>query len=106
MADFEAREGDVLVVSYPEIKLPIAQYASVTVGGVTYSRKLATGDDPQAEYDKIYDFLKRNAERDAATKVRLWSTEMRGAGKAPPPLDSGLRGVAPGMPVRERGSVK
>jgi hypothetical protein len=64
-----AREGDVLVVSYGEHTIPIAQYANVKVGGLTYSRKLAEGDDVEAEYTRVYAFLKRRAMLDGQAKV-------------------------------------
>lgn len=83
--DFVAREGDVFVVSYPEVKVPLAtKYASVTVGGLIYTRRMLKGESVQAEHDRIYSFLKRMAEREAKEKVRLWAEEM--AGKRPPPL--------------------
>jgi len=72
-----AREGDTLVVSYPEVKIPLAKFAIAGVGGLIYTRQLKAGDDAQAEYDRIYAFLKRAAERDAKEKVQLWAAELR-----------------------------
>lgn len=80
------REGDVLVVSYPEVKIPLAtKYSTITVGGLIYTRRLAPGDVVQDEYDKIYAFLKSMAERDAREKVKLWTEELAGVHKRPPP---------------------
>ena len=76
---FDVRDGDVLVVSYPEVTIPIAPYASVKVGGLIYTRKLVHGDDIGEEYDRIYAFLQSNAEADAAEKVQLWAKEMGGS---------------------------
>lgn len=72
-----AREGDVLVVSYPECKVPISRYASAAIGGLIYTRRLKEGDDVQDEHDRIYAFLRRNAEREAKEKVKLWTDELR-----------------------------
>lgn len=72
-----AREGDTLVVSYPEVKLPLTtKFGTITVGGLIYTRKLVSGDNAEAEYDRIYLFLKRLAERDAREKVKLWNDEL------------------------------
>lgn len=73
---FDVREGDVLVVHYPEVTVPIAPYASVKVGGLIYTRQLVKGDDVAKQYDRIYAFLKGRAERDANEKVKAWSAEM------------------------------
>jgi hypothetical protein len=80
------REGDVLVVSYPEVKIPLAtKYSTITAGGLIYTRRLVPGDIAQIEYDKIYGFLKSMAERDAREKVKLWTEELAGAQRRPPP---------------------
>lgn len=86
------REGDVLVVSYPEVKIPLAKFTFATVGGLIYTRRLVPGDDIQNEYDQIYAFLERNAERSAREKVRKWAAEL----SAPPPA----KAVAPKPPER------
>lgn len=77
-AGFEARDGDVLVVSYPEVKLPVSpgSYAMVTVGGLIYTRQLRAGDDVDAEQRKIYAWLKRRAEADARVKVEEFSKQL------------------------------
>lgn len=83
--DFVAREGDVFVVSYPEVKVPLAaKFSTITVGGLIYTRRLVAGDSVEKEHDRIYAFLKRMAERDAREKVQLWTEEI--SGKRPPPL--------------------
>ena len=93
---FLANEGDVLVVSYPEVKLPIAgsRYAMVSVGGLIYTRKLREGDDVQAEHDRIYGWLRTNAERSAREKLEAWAAELAGS-SAPKPAP---RAAAPMVP--------
>jgi hypothetical protein len=84
-----ARDGDVLVVSYPEVKIPLTtKYGIVGVGGLIYTRKLVEGDVVQDEHDKVYAFLQRMAERDAREKVRAWTQELESArqNRTPPPL--------------------
>lgn len=72
-----AREGDVIVVSYPEVTIPLpTKYATVKCGGLIYTRRLVDGDNVQIEHERIYAFLKRTAERDAREKVRVWSEEL------------------------------
>lgn len=78
-AGFEAREGDVLVVSYPEVTVPVVQYSAVKVGGLIYTRRIQKGDDPNEQYEKIYAWLKRKAEKAANEKVADWSKQLRGA---------------------------
>lgn len=102
MADDElvAREGDVLVVSYPEIKVPLTtKFASVTVGGLIYTRRMNLGDVVQVEHDKIYAFLKRNAEHQAKEKVREWTEEL--SGKRPPALPPLPKPAGPGAPPQQ-----
>ena len=77
-AGFEAREGDILVVSYPEVTVPVVQYSAVKVGGLIYTRRLQKGDDPNEQHDRIYAWLKRKAERAANEKVEAWSKQLRG----------------------------
>jgi hypothetical protein len=75
----KARDGDVLVVSYPEVTVPLTtKYASVKIGGLIYTRRLVAGEEVQAEYDSIYRFLKGMAQRDAHEKVRVWTQELAG----------------------------
>lgn len=77
---FDAREGDVLVVNYPEVSVPLAGYGvNCKVGGLMYTRRLLPGDDVAKQYDRIYAFLKARAERDANEKVRAWAEEVRKA---------------------------
>lgn len=73
---FAPRDNDVLVVTYGEVKVPVIQYSTVSVGGLTYSRQLRVGDNPQQEYENIYGFLRLNAEKTAVEKVRLWADEL------------------------------
>lgn len=85
--DFDARDGDVLVVSYPEVKIPLAtKYSTITVGGLIYTRQMRANDSPAAEYEKVYAFLRRVAEADAREKVRVWNEELAAKAKQPPPL--------------------
>lgn len=79
MAKLYARDGDVLVVSYPEVKVPVAPYTAVAIGNLIYTRKLLAGDDTDEQYTQIYEFLKRRAEADGAEKIRDWSNEFKKA---------------------------
>jgi hypothetical protein len=81
-----ARQGDVLVVSYPEVKIPVARFNIVSVGGLSYSRQMNKGDSVEQEYDRIYAFLRGTAERDARQKVKLWAEELSGSRPKPPPI--------------------
>lgn len=77
--DFEVRDGDILVVSYPEVTLPLpAKFSGVKVGGWIYTRKLRDGDNATEQASKIYAWLSRVAERTGAEKVKLWATEFGG----------------------------
>lgn len=81
-AVLEARDGDVLVVQFPEQKVGIPNsYSSVTLAGLTYSRRLVAGDDPGAEYDRIYAFLKARAERDGRERLREFAAEVEASRK-------------------------
>ena len=75
--DFEAREGDVLVVSYPEVTIPLRQYASAKVGGLIYTRKLREGESVAEQFEKVYAFLTKRAENDAREKVKRYAMELR-----------------------------
>lgn len=77
--DVRARAGDVLVVSFPEITLPIAQYSNVKLGGLTYSRQLVDGESVSEQYDKIYAFLKNRALQDGQAKVAEAKAELERA---------------------------
>lgn len=95
MGSLIAREGDVLVVMYPEVKVPIAQYWTVGVGALTYSRKLVAGDDVDAEYEKVYSFLKAKAEKDGREKLAAFSNEVAAAGAATRGLARGVTAPKP-----------
>lgn len=84
MESLTAREGDVLVVQYGEVKIPVIQYSTVSVGGLTYSRQLKAGENVSVEYDKVYAFLKSAAERDGREKIRAYSEELRPSPKPQP----------------------
>lgn len=75
--DFEAREGDVLVVSYPEITIPLKQYASCKVGGLIYTRRMLAGDSVADQFERVYRYLEKRAEADARDKVRKYAEELR-----------------------------
>lgn len=77
--EFEPRDGDVLVVSYPEANVGLGgnSYSSVKVGGLIYTRKLVEGDDPEEQYRKIYAYLERLALRDGRAKIALFMEELR-----------------------------
>lgn len=75
----EARDGDNLVVSYPEVTIPIGSYSSVKVGGLIYTRKLVAGEDVAEQYTRIYAFLKSRADADARVKVAQYQDELKRA---------------------------
>lgn len=95
MSALIAREGDVLVVTYPEVKVPVAQYWTVGIGNLIYTRKLVEGDDVSAEYDRVYAFLKSKAERDGREKLKAYSEEAR---PAPPPPKPAVGAQPPALP--------
>lgn len=78
-AGFTPREGDVLVVSYPEVTISLGgnSFSAVKVGGLIYTRKLIDGDDPGEQYRKIYAFLERRALIDGREKVKLYQEELK-----------------------------
>lgn len=80
-AGFEVRDGDRLTVMYHGAKLQIAPYNSVELDGGIYSRTLKEGDDPVAEWDRIYAYLERKALEHARKKLRTMSTELHRARK-------------------------
>lgn len=77
--NIDVREGDVLVVSYPESTIGLGgnSYSSVKVGGIAYTRKLVEGDDVAEQYRKIYDFLAARAQADGREKVKLYREELQ-----------------------------
>ena len=84
-AGFEPREGDVLVVSYPEVTIPLkVNYASVKIGGWIYTSRLAAGDDVREQARLIYDYLRAHAEHFGAEKVRDFAAEFA-SGNLPQP---------------------
>ena len=76
---FEAREGDVLFVSYSGAKLSIAQYSNVELDSASYSRKLRDGDNVAEEWDRVYTFLKNKAVAGAKEKLRTYADELNRA---------------------------
>lgn len=77
---FKTRDGDVLVVNWPEIKVPVIQFSTVSVGGLSYTRRLTDGEDPEVVYHQIYAFLERVGQRDAREKLAAWGAEFKKAG--------------------------
>lgn len=78
--EIKARPGDVLVVSYPEMKIPIPDtFGNITIGGLIYTRQLLDGDDVSAEFERIYEFLKQKAIRHGREKVAEFAAEVRRA---------------------------
>lgn len=75
--DFTAREGDVLVVSYPEVTIPLRQYASAKIGGLIYTRRLIEGESVAEQFERVYAFLSARAEADAREKVKRYAMELR-----------------------------
>lgn len=75
----DVRDGDTLVVSYPEVTIPIAQYSVVKVGGLTYTRQLRVGDDVAHEHDRIYNFLRQRVETEARVKCAHFVGELQRA---------------------------
>lgn len=75
--DFEPRDGDVMVVHYGAVKVPLpaGKFGSIEVGGESYSRQLRAGDDVGEQYEKVYGFLKGRAERAAKEKVTNWHSQ-------------------------------
>lgn len=68
---FEPRDGDVLVVTYPEVTLPLPkQYAMMKFGGLIYTRQLRAGDDVTATAEAIGGWLTRTAELSGIAKYR------------------------------------
>ena len=77
-AEFDVRDGDVMVISYPEITLPLPKaYSSVKIGGWIYTRRLCAGDNLRDQATKIYDFLSAHAKRTGTAKVREFANEFK-----------------------------
>lgn len=74
---FEPRDGDVLVVHYGAVKVPLpsGKFGSIEVGGESYTRQLRAGDDVGEQYERVYGFLKGRAERAAQEKVKGWYSQ-------------------------------
>lgn len=80
VVDLEARDGDVLVVSYPEVTLPLStKYAMVKVGGSIYTRRLLQGESARDQFEKIYRFIAAANERAAQSKLSMYDAELRKA---------------------------
>lgn len=80
-----ARDGDVLHVVYPTVKVPLAanRYANVEVGGQRYTRQLKEGDDVAKEIATIGKLLRRYANAQAVHVIKEWNAEIEDAkGKA------------------------
>lgn len=68
---FEPRDGDVLVVTYPEVTLPLPrQYSMMKFGGAIYTRTLRAGDDVDQTLTAITGWLSRRAESEGVAKYR------------------------------------
>ncbi len=78
-APFEVREGDRLSVTYAGAKLQIVQFNTVELDGAFYSRTLKPGDDPAAEWDRIYAFLRDKALAGAREKLATFADELKRA---------------------------
>lgn len=75
-AGLKAREGDVLYVSYPGVKVPTKkQYLSVEVGGLSIQRQMREGEDFLEAYEELYGALRTVAERDAVAKRDFYVKE-------------------------------
>lgn len=73
---FEVREGDRLSVNYNGAKLQIVQFSNVELDGGFYSRTLVPGDDPVAEWDRIYGYLRDQSLKGAREKLATFSDEL------------------------------
>lgn len=68
---FVPRAGDVLVVSYPEVTLPLPkQYAMMRFGGWIYTHQLEAGDDVDTRARAIAAWLTQRAEAEGSVKYR------------------------------------
>lgn len=77
---FEPRDGDILVVSYPEVSAPIGgiSFSNIKVGGFIYTRKLVAGDDVSEQFTKIYKFLEAKSLETGRQKLAVWRSELQG----------------------------
>lgn len=81
-AGFEPRDGDVLVITYPEVTLPLPKaYSMMKFGGFIYTRQLREGDDVQEMATTISAWITRVAEREGSAKYRRLVAEFVGKGK-------------------------
>lgn len=79
--DFEPRDGDVLVVSYGEVTVPLPKpYSNVKVGGNSYTRQLREGDNVVQEFERTAKYLKAVTEVQAKERVATWSKTLKGEG--------------------------
>lgn len=68
---FTPRDGDILVVTYPEVTLPLPkQYSMMKFGGAIYTRQLRAGDDVDATLSAISTWLTRRVEVEGGAKYR------------------------------------
>ena len=78
---FEVRDGDRLTIMYQGCKLTIAKYSTIELDAGIYSRTLAPGDDPVAEWDRIHGYLKGRALAGAREKLATFADELAKATK-------------------------
>lgn len=79
---FTARDGDVLVVSYPEVTLPLPRkYATMKLGGFIYTRKLAEGDDVGEQARLVLEWLTSLAEVEGAKRYRRMASQFTSSGE-------------------------
>ena len=76
---FEVRDGDLLVVSYPEVNVGLGgnSFSSVKLGGLIYTRRLLAEDDVDEQYRRIYAFLKAKADADGRAKIAAYQDEVK-----------------------------
>ena len=78
-APFEARDGDVLIIAYPEVTVPLSiKYATVKIGGISYTRRMQAGDNVGETFAKVYGWIKSVAEGIGAEKVKRIAREFKG----------------------------
>jgi len=80
-AGFVAREGDALVVNYSGAKLQIAPYTTVEIDSAIYTRRLEPGDDPVAEFERVYTFVQNQCIKRARAKLATFADELAKAKK-------------------------
>lgn len=75
-ADFEARDGDTLVLTYGEVTIPTSvDYFNIRAGGHSYRRTLKEGDNVVEQAVKVREFLRNFSERDIRQKAQVWASE-------------------------------